>query len=580
MQCNEIRDQFTDFVTEDLKDSEQEEFGRHLRECSTCRKELDAFTELWVKLGAVPPGEPASTDLEIRLHHVLEEYEHEVQNTPGAGAVSKRRSRFVPNAAMPGRRSRWLAAVGISAAIAFAVLVPIGILQRAPAILEDEGRTRKIQFGEAVSPTGNSSATLQMRDGTRAEVRSKSEFQLERVDDGVRVRLTRGSIIVNAAKQPAGRHLYVQTKDVMVSVVGTVFLVNAEEEGSRVGVIEGEVRVQDAASEKKLRPGDQVTTNPAMESLPLKDEIGWSRQAEAHVASLQRGMTTLLQENRAVRQIGEVPTQDQRVSRGPTEDAEAFELISIRPSSPPEFAGRGGTLGPCGPSPKIDPSRLIALNTTVYDLTARAYRLGSCQSVDKFDLLSGGPGWLKSERFDIEALLPAGYFTGTPGFGDPKLQVMLQDLLAKRFTLVLHREIQERPVYLLTIAKGGPKLTPFKEGDERGSRSWLPPPDSKGETVWHLEAKGYALAGFGRMLPDMDRLVVDRTGITGFFNFNLEFAPRNDAYFFQPDTPTSVRSSGPTLSKAIEEQLGLKLEAARAPVEVLVIDHAEKPPKN
>jgi uncharacterized protein (TIGR03435 family) len=223
---------------------------------------------------------------------------------------------------------------------------------------------------------------------------------------------------------------------------------------------------------------------------------------------------------------------------------------------------------------------LVALNTTVYDLAARAYRLGSCQSVDSFDLLSGGPGWLKSERFDIEAVIPAGSFISAPGFGDPKLQVMLQDLLAKRFKLVLHREIQERPVYVLTVARGGPKLTPFKEGDERGFRTWLPPPDSKGETVWHLEAKGYALAGFGRVLPDMDRPVVDRTGIAGLFNFNLEFAPRNDAYFFQPDTPTPISSSGPALSTAIEEQLGLKLESARAPVEVLVIDHAVRPSEN
>jgi uncharacterized protein (TIGR03435 family) len=483
----------------------------------------------------------------------------------------------------PARRCPRLAVAGITAAMAIAVVVAVALWPRgAPAIVEsvDAGLYRvvegtlqqlgvgdRLEMGESVRSEGGSGGVLVLADGSRVEMRSKSALSLEQADDGIRIRLDNGSVIVDAAEQRAGRHLYVQTKDITVSVVGTVFLVNAEEEGSRVGVIEGEVRVQDSASEKKLRSGDQVTTNPTMESLPLKDEVAWSLHAEAHVASLQRVMTTLLEQTGAAPQI--------------EEPIEAFEVISIRPSSPPQIGGRGGgPLGPCGPSPKIDPSRLVALNTTVYDLAARAYRLGSCQSVDSFDLLSGGPGWLKSERFDIEAVIPAGSFISAPGFGDPKLQVMLQDLLAKRFKLVLHREIQERPVYVLTVARGGPKLTPFKEGDERGFRTWLPPPDSKGETVWHLEAKGYALAGFGRVLPDMDRPVVDRTGIAGLFNFNLEFAPRNDAYFFQPDTPTPISSSGPALSTAIEEQLGLKLESARAPVEVLVIDHAVRPSEN
>src|SRR6185436_510717 len=94
-----------------------------------------------------------------------------------------------------------------------------------------------------------------------------------------------GSIIVSAAKQPSG-HLYVQTKDMTVSVVGTIFLVNAEVDGSRVAVIEGEVRVHEGTTETKLRPGEQVSTSRTLAARPVKEEIAWSRQADAHLAIL------------------------------------------------------------------------------------------------------------------------------------------------------------------------------------------------------------------------------------------------------------------------------------------------------
>jgi uncharacterized protein (TIGR03435 family) len=200
--------------------------------------------------------------------------------------------------------------------------------------------------------------------------------------------------------------------------------------------------------------------------------------------------------------------------------------------------------------------------------------------VTRFELLSGGPGWIESERFDIQAAIPPGSFPDTPGFGDPKLQMMVKDLLATRFSLVLHKEMKEKPVYFLTVAKGGHKLPAFRETDERVFRTWLPLPDAKGETNWHLEARGFALQGFARIIPDMDRPILDRTGITGLFNFTLEFAPRNNAFSYQPGVQTPISSSGPSLFTALEEQLGLRLESARAPVEVLVIDRAEKPAQN
>src|SRR5262249_7643361 len=103
-----------------------------------------------------------------------------------------------------------------------------------------------------------------------------------------------GGIIVAAANQRTG-HLYVQTKDVMVSVVGTVFLVNTEEADSRVAVIQGEVYVQQGTIAKRLLPGEQVATNPVMEPHPVIEQFSWSRESEAHAAMLQESAASASQ---------------------------------------------------------------------------------------------------------------------------------------------------------------------------------------------------------------------------------------------------------------------------------------------
>jgi uncharacterized protein (TIGR03435 family) len=467
------------------------------------------------------------------------------------------------------------------------VAVVLGWTFRAKVEVEDgvsRVSMKQIESHEAFRSGDRTGTTLVLPDDSRVEMRAGTQLSFDRVGDGLRILLKDGSILVSAAKQRTG-HLYVQTKDVTVSVVGTVFLVKAEQQGSRVAVIEGEVRVQSTDSrvevtqgealvqqdstEKRLRPGDQLATNPSMELQPVSKEIAWSPHAESHLALLQQSNPT-------------VPATRESVEKPLEKASDNFEVISIRPSAPVQ--GSRGTAasgdGPCGPSPKIDPSRFAALNTTVYDLVSRAYRLGSCSSVDQLGLLTVGPEWIKSDRFDIEAVIPVGAVSGTLTLANPKLQAMLQNLLSERFKLVLRREMKDKAVYLVTVAKGGPKLTPTKEGDERGFKISLAPPNSKGETSWHFESKGYALAGFFRQLPDIDRPVVDRTGVTGLFNFNLEFAPRRDGYYFQPDKPTPVSSSARALFTVIEEDLGLKVESTRAPVEVMVIDRAERPRGN
>jgi len=157
-----------------------------------------------------------------------------------------------------------------------------------------------IREGESFRTNGGAGAMLVLADGSRVEMRSESELALERAEDGVRIRLRAGGIIVSAAKQSNG-HLYVQTKDVTVSVVGTVFLVNAEEDGSRVAVIEGEVQVHEGTTDTRLRPGEQVATSPQVDARPVKDAIPsddlYARLGvtpEADTAAIDRAWRALL----------------------------------------------------------------------------------------------------------------------------------------------------------------------------------------------------------------------------------------------------------------------------------------------
>src|SRR5688572_29303386 len=169
------------------------------------------------------------------------------------------------------RRWQWPALAAALAAIVMAVILPTRILQGAPAVLEDSEGKRNIQYDELVRPAGDSSAMLSMRDGSRVETRSMSEFSLERTSDGgTSIRLKEGGLIVNAAAENRAK-LYVETKDIKALVSGAVSLVKAGEEGSRIAAIGGEIRVQEGTMEKKLRSGEQVATSPLLELVPMKE---------------------------------------------------------------------------------------------------------------------------------------------------------------------------------------------------------------------------------------------------------------------------------------------------------------------
>lgn len=138
---------------------------------------------------------------------------------------------------------------------------------------------------EEILTARGSSAMVRLADGSLVEMRERSGLSLSRKRSGMTIRLARGSVIVQAAKQRTGR-LYVATNDLLVSVKGTVFAVDSGIKGSRVAVLQGEVQVDAANQTKLLHPGQQVSTSAAMAPVPIKEEIAWSRNLDQHLALL------------------------------------------------------------------------------------------------------------------------------------------------------------------------------------------------------------------------------------------------------------------------------------------------------
>ncbi|HEV2851421.1 MAG TPA: FecR domain-containing protein [Thermoanaerobaculia bacterium] len=139
---------------------------------------------------------------------------------------------------------------------------------------------------EAIRTAKGSTALVRMADGSLIEMGERADLALDASRKGNTIELDRGKIIVQAAKQKDRRHLYVATREAMVSVVGTIFSVNAGTKGSRVSVVEGEVHVEQGERESVLRPGDQVATHASVEAVPVKEEIAWSRNAKRYEALL------------------------------------------------------------------------------------------------------------------------------------------------------------------------------------------------------------------------------------------------------------------------------------------------------
>jgi uncharacterized protein (TIGR03435 family) len=461
-----------------------------------------------------------------------------------------------------------------------------------------------------IRSNGGGGAVLVLTDGSRIEMRSHTELALERAGDGVRIRLDQGGIIVNAAKQRTG-HLYVQTKDMTVSVVGTVFLVNADNEGSRVAVIEGEVRVQQGDTETNLRPGEQVATVPnKVAALSVASELAWSRRAADLIALLQR-QSTVQQPAAAA------------VSQAPKEPRVAFEVVSIRSAAAvpaPAPGARGGGQGlnsrpapsgcvfdSFGYSMQLDPRRLAVNRTTLLHLAAYTMPVASvqgpggrradlnCDVLTKVGLLSGGPDWIRTDVWDVIASIPEGTFSSLPALTDPVLQQMLRTMLSERFGLVLRRETRDVPVYLLKVGKDGPKfngpspratnrdpnrgpvmLLRGPDGTPTPAADLPPPPDGAISVIggFMFGARNVTTTFWANYLFGLDgRPVLDRTGLTGRYDFYYEGPDRRAR---GPGVPPDVAG----LNRAVIKAMGFELEEATAPFDAWVIVRAEKPTEN
>jgi uncharacterized protein (TIGR03435 family) len=233
---------------------------------------------------------------------------------------------------------------------------------------------------------------------------------------------------------------------------------------------------------------------------------------------------------------------DAQLSSQAPKPAIEFEVASVKPNK----SGDGGM--------NINTSKGMwrASNISVEWLKVNTYEILPQQIV-------GAPGWTGSERFDIE-----GKFDPDESIPGPErsrqYQLRLQALLSTRFQLQMHRETKEWQSYVLVAGKRGPKLKP-SEGDGGSMRS----------TNGHMECQGTTMENLaGNLALRLGRPVVDQTGLAGKFDFTLDYEEEGQA----------TEGYAPSLVTAVQDQLGLKLESKSAPVEMLVVDHVERPSGN
>lgn len=229
----------------------------------------------------------------------------------------------------------------------------------------------------------------------------------------------------------------------------------------------------------------------------------------------------------------------------------AFEAATIKPThaAPGNSSGITEVKG-----------RMMGRNVTLKRCIRGAYDIPET-------LIFGGPKWVDEERYDIEA-------TAAGPAGGNNLTIMFQSLLAERFHLAFHREQRQMSGYALVVAKGGLKAQPAaKDTAARTNASF-----SGGS----IDAQASTMANLAQRLADALRMpVVDFTRMEGRFNFKLSWNP-DDAKPLPPNAAGKSlgEPSGPSIFTALQEQLGLKLESRKVPVEVIVIDQAEKPSEN
>jgi uncharacterized protein (TIGR03435 family) len=260
-----------------------------------------------------------------------------------------------------------------------------------------------------------------------------------------------------------------------------------------------------------------------------------------------------------------------------------FDVVSIKPSPP----------GALNRLPRISPGRVEISNRTLKDLIGMGY---SRFPFDSREII-GGPSWIDSERFDIVATMgqsPQGVdSTGLPA----GLAAMMRALVEDRFAVKTHNEQREGDLYALTFVRSDKKLgaglrsvpdlcaAAMKEMTSASPPPPRkgPPPCSFGGPPGRLIGTGVTIAMFSDVLSgSVGRRIVDRTELAGTFDIELTFDPASAAKAppGAPPGPSPIDDTKPSIFTALQEQLGLKLESTRGPIDVLVIDQAERPTAN
>jgi uncharacterized protein (TIGR03435 family) len=242
-----------------------------------------------------------------------------------------------------------------------------------------------------------------------------------------------------------------------------------------------------------------------------------------------------------------------------------FEAASIKPSAPGNLRGSTFEFLPGG--------GLRIINGTLRAILETAYEVREFQTL-------GGPNWVGSERYDILANSADARRSATGAEDIKATRLRLQALLAQRFRLQVHRETRELPEYVLEVAKGGPKLA-----DPGASTVSKSAPAGIQRSCGQMIGTKTTIANLTLMLArQLDRPVLDRTGLIGKYNFRFEWTPEagpcsTPANGATPDSATAP-SNAPSIFTVLQETLGLRLESIKGPVDSLIIDHAERPSEN
>jgi uncharacterized protein (TIGR03435 family) len=277
--------------------------------------------------------------------------------------------------------------------------------------------------------------------------------------------------------------------------------------------------------------------------------------------------------------------QAQSQSAAAAPPAYEYDVVSVKPSDPANANKPGNGLS-------SSPDAFTAKSSPLIILIDYAYAIKNPEQ------LVGATGWIADERFDFNAKMESSVMDALQKLTrDDRIlarQQMMQAVLADRFKLVAHRETRELQIYTLVIAKSGLKMKEAKPGDTYPNGIKIPgAPSPAGLMSFQAAPNGVVLTAqgvpltmlLGTISREVGRLIVDKTGLTGNYDFVFQFTP--DTYH----APSNLGEGGSSMPlppdvgtisifTAMQEQLGLKLESVKAPIEVVVIDHAERPSGN